>query len=95
MGKALLESSIELVGRLLRALSKKIMKSQYGQDRRRLALSGGDKRVVRVHTDCETWHQVTCFLGKSIIRRSCRRAKEEVAVLDAFRYMQVVSRRRI
>ena len=43
MGEALLESSIELVGRLLRALSKKIIKSQYGQDRRRLALSGGDK----------------------------------------------------
>ena len=31
---------------------------------------------------------------KSIIRRSCRAAKEEVAVLDAFRYMQVVSKRR-
>ena len=43
MGEALLESSIQLVGRLLRALSKKIIKSQYGQDRRRLALSGGDK----------------------------------------------------
>ena len=43
MRETLLESSIELVGRLLRALSKEIMKSQYGQDRRRLAMSGGDK----------------------------------------------------
>ncbi len=61
MRETLFEGSIELAGRLLRILSMKNIES-VSTRRARNGIEGLkiSEWVFRVHTDCETWHQVTC-----------------------------------
>lgn len=45
---------------------------------------------MRVHTDCETLHGMNGFLERLLFEVHV--VEEEVAVLNAFKYMQVVCR---
>lgn len=45
---------------------------------------------MRVHTDCETWHGMTWYIERILFEVHV--VEEEVAVLNGFKYMQVVCR---